>query len=400
MNPSFEIARWIAAYLSKSLSSEEQKQLNLWRQASPAHEELFQKLCSEHSLLRYAEQRSWFDEAKGWHKLEQRIYRQRSRQRFISRASNVAAILLLPLLWSVLSFHFSAPSPTPHDQQLSSSASITPGSAKALLTLEDGCTLRLDTTTDTLLIQASSTTLSLDSAQLTYRHTAQALEAATSKRWNSLQTPQGGEYRLMLSDGTRVYLNAMSTLRFPVVFDDDNRTVELTGEAYFEVSQNGTPFVVKTQQMEVEVMGTSFNLSAYPDETAHTTLVEGRVRVSAPGAGSRLLLPSQQAMLPIGGGRLQVKRVDTDCYTAWTKGKILFKDERLDQMMKQLARWYGMEVRFSDPNLKSLRFGCHLNRYADITPFVRLLEQTGKVCVKIEGNQIVISSSYLPQRIQ
>lgn len=367
-------------------------QLNRWRQASPAHEELFQKLCSEQQLLRYVEQCNWFNEAKGWLKVEQRIHSQQLRLRWVNRVANVAAALLLPLLWSALFMHLTDSSPIPHDRQLQSSTTITPGSAQALLTLEDGQTLKLGAATDTLLTQAASTTLRLDSAQLIYRHTARTSQATSSMTWNSIQTPRGGEYRLMLSDGTRVYLNALSTLRFPVAFDGGHRIVELSGEAYFEVSRNECPFVVKTRQMEVEVMGTSFNLSAYPDETVHTTLVEGSVKVSAPGAGSRLLLPSEQASLPTTGDRWRVKRVDTDCYTAWTRGKILFKDERLDELMKQLARWYGVEICFTDPSLQSLRFGCYLNRYADITPFISLLEQTGKVRVKIEGHRIIISS--------
>ncbi len=396
--PPFEIARWIAGYLSKSLDPEEQAKLDHWRQASPAHEALFQKLCNEQRLLRYTEQRSWFDEAKGWQQLQGRIHKQQRRQRLLHQIANVAAALLLPLLWSALSPQLHSPTPIPVAHPPVVHSSITPGSAQALLTLEDGRTLPLNSSTDTLLTQASSTTIRLDSAQLTYKHTAHATQVQLPTAWNSIQTPKGGEYRLTLSDGTRVYLNAMSTLRFPVAFDEDTRTVELSGEAYFEVSHSGHPFVVKTQLMEVEVMGTAFNLSAYPDEMSHTTLVTGSVKVSAPKAGTRLLLPSQQASLSPNGGTLKIKRVDTDCFTAWTQGKILFKDERLDEMMKQLSRWYDMEVRFTDPSLEALRFGCHLNRYADITPFVGLLEQTGKVSVKIEGHQILIAPPTTPPK--
>ena len=398
INPPFEIARWIAGYLSKSLSQEEQAQLDRWRQAAPANEALFQKLCDEQRLLRYAEQRSWFDEAKGWQLLQHRIHKQQRRRRLLNQIANVAAVLLLPLLWSALSPHLPSPIPIPPANPHLAHSSITPGSAQALLTLEDGRTLTLNSRTDTLLTQASSTTIRLDSAQLTYQHTAHGTDSQHPRAWNSMQTPQGGEYRLTLSDGTRVYLNAMSSLRFPVEFGDGVRSVELSGEAFFEVKHSGQPFVVKTRLMEVEVMGTAFNLSAYPDETAHTTLVTGSVKVSSPKAGSRLLLPSQQASLSPNGGPLKVKQVDTDCFTAWTKGKILFKDERLDEMMKQLSRWYNMEVRFADPLLRTLRFGCHLNRYADITPFVGLLEQTGKVSVKMEGHQILIAPPTTPTK--
>lgn len=421
MTSHFEIARWIAAHLSRSLGSKEQIQLDRWRKESSAHEELFQRLCNEQRLLHYAEQRSWFDEAEGWKRLQQQLQQQSPQQpqyqqllnpqqqrrqrhlRLFSRVANVAAVLLLPLLWSALTTYFQAPVSTPLPEQLTTHIPITPGSSKALLILEDGSTLPLSATTDTLLTQATSITLRLDSAQLTYQHAALDAEAPSSEtaltntilyspHWNSIQTPQGGEYRLTLSDGTRVYLNAMSTLRFPVEFSGGQRVVELSGEAYFEVMHSGTPFIVRTPRMEVEVMGTAFNLSAYPDEVTSTTLVNGQVKVSASGVGSRLLVPSQQASLTPGEDRLCVKQVDTDCFTAWTKGKILFKDERLDVMMKQLSRWYDMEVNFAEPSLKALRFGCHLNRYHDITPFLRLLEQTGKVSIKVDGHRLTIST--------
>ncbi len=397
MTPQFETARWIAAYLSNSLNSDEQMQLDRWRKASPAHEELFQRLCSEQRLLRYAEQRSWFDEAKGWQQLQQRLHRKQRIRLLISRVANVAAVLLLPLLWSALTPHLPAPAGTSGSEQPVLHTTISPGSSRALLTLEDGSTVALSATTDTLLTQAATTTLRLDSAQLTYQHAALPT-TSQPMAWNSIQTPQGGEYRLTLSDGTRVYLNAMSSLRFPVEFNGTQRTVELAGEAYFEVSHNGKPFIVKTQEMDVEVMGTSFNLSAYPDETTHTTLVSGRVKVSAPGAGSCLLAPSQQALLAPDKRELRVTQVDTDCFTAWTKGKILFKDERLDEMMKQLCRWYDMEVSFAEPQLKTLRFGCHLNRYHDITPFLSLLEQTGKVSIQTNGRRLIIAPPASPPK--
>lgn len=156
--PPFEIARWIAGYLGKSLDPEEQAKLDHWRQASPAHEALFQKLCNEQRLLRYTEQRSWFDEAKGWQQLQGRIHKQQRRQRLLHQIANVAAALLLPLLWSALSPQLHSPTPIPVAHPPVVHSSITPGSAQALLTLEDGRTLPLNSSTDTLLKQASSTT--------------------------------------------------------------------------------------------------------------------------------------------------------------------------------------------------------------------------------------------------
>ena len=140
--------------------------------------------------------------------------------------------------------------------------------------------------------------------------------------------------------------------------------------------------------MQVEVLGTTFNISAYPNEEYQTTLVNGSVKVSAEKGESLILKPSQQATIALGSNSIQVRTVDTSFYTSWVKGKIYFKDQRLEDIMKTLSRWYDMNVVYENEGLKNIRFGCNLNRYEEITPFVKLLEKTEEVHVKIEGNTI------------
>lgn len=217
---------------------------------------------------------------------------------------------------------------------------------------------------------------------------AQTTSVQVKPVYNKVEIPRGGEYALVLSDGTKVHLNSMSSLRFPVAFTADKREVELQGEAYFEVSKTGQPFIVNVNGMQVEVLGTTFNISAYPNEEYQTTLVTGSVRVSAEKGESLVLKPSQQATIVSGGNSIQVRTVDTSFYTSWVKGKINFKDQRLEDIMKILSRWYDMNVVYENEGLKNIRFGCNLNRYEEITPFVKLLEQTEEVHVKIEGNTI------------
>ena len=206
--------------------------------------------------------------------------------------------------------------------------------------------------------------------------------------YNKVETPHGGEYALLLSDGTKVHLNAMSSLRFPVTFDKGVREVKLQGEAFFEVSKTGQPFIVNINGMQVEVLGTTFNISAYPHEEYQTTLVNGSVKINTESGESRILKPSQQASFTPGNNSIQVRTVDTEFYTSWVKGKIHFKDQRLEDIMKTLSRWYDMKVIYADEKTKNIRFGCNVNRYAEITPFVQLLEQTEKVHVKIKDNTI------------
>ena len=201
-------------------------------------------------------------------------------------------------------------------------------------------------------------------------------------------TTAGQRAQFVLPDGSKVWLNASTQLAYKSSLWSRERQVNLTGEAYFEVSKNGQPFIVNANGMQVEVLGTAFNISAYPNEEYQTTLVNGSVKVSAEKGESLILKPSQQATIALGSNSIQVRTVDTSFYTSWVKGKINFKDQRLEDIMKTLSRWYDMNVVYENEKLKNIRFGCNLNRYEEITPFVKLLEKTEEVHVKIEGNTI------------
>ena len=237
------------------------------------------------------------------------------------------------------------------------------------------------------LQELEGTHIKVDSTTLNYQ-VAQTASQKEKPIYNKVEIPRGGEYALVLSDGTKVHLNSMSSLRFPVTFGAGARVVELEGEAYFEVSKTGQPFLVNTKGVQVEVLGTTFNISAYPDEEYQATLVNGSVKVNAEKIGSLILKPSQQATLSVGSNSMQVRTVDTSFYTSWVEGKIHFKDQRLEDIMKTLSRWYDMEVVYQNERIKDFRFGCHLDRYEEIAPFVRLLEKTEKVHAKINGKTI------------
>ena len=194
---------------------------------------------------------------------------------------------------------------------------------------------------------------------------------------------------MLLPDGTKVWLNQSSVLKYPRAFEGKERHVYLDGEAYFEVNKTGHPFIVSTQGMQIEVLGTTFNISAYPGEEYQATLVSGSVKVDTGEGQSLVLKPSQQASLIPGSGNIQVRTVDTAFYTSWVKGKINFKDQRLEDIMRILSRWYNIEVDYSDEALKNLRFGCYVNRYEEIAPFLELLEATENIHVKINGKTII-----------
>lgn len=381
----FHIANIIVRYLSGEITPKENTLLENWRKEEPGHEALFQKICSEENLKKNVEKSVLFNIATGWMEVEKRIRRNNNRERTI-RILRYAAAVLVPVFFVGISLKYTSHDYFP-DQSVLLAQPILPGAAKAILTLDNGETINLDKETANVLQKIGGTNIQIDSTTLNYQ-LAQSASTQLEVVYNKVEIPRGGEYALVLSDGTKVHLNSMSSLRFPVAFTAGKREVELQGEAYFEVSKTGHPFIVNANGMQVEVLGTTFNISAYPDEEYQTTLVNGSVKVSAEKGESLILKPSQQATIASSSNSIQVRTVDTSFYTSWVKGKINFKDQRLEDIMKTLSRWYDMKVIYESERIKNIRFGCNLNRYEEITPFVELLEKTEEVHAKIEGNTI------------
>ncbi|WP_455666055.1 FecR family protein [Phocaeicola sp.] len=379
----FHIANLIAQYISGEITEEQTAELTSWRKESSAHEILFQKICDEENLKQHIRQSTSFNPTSGWAEVEKRIRKDKNKSRYIKILS-YAAVIMLPIIFVGISMKFK--SPFPHEQILVAQ-SILPGESKAILTLDNGKTINLDKKASDLLEQIDGTNIQVDSTMLNYQ-LAQKSTKEKEPIYNKVETPRGGEYALLLSDGTKVHLNAMSSLRFPVTFAKGTREVELEGEAFFEVSKTGEPFIVNMNGMQVEVLGTTFNISAYPNEEYQTTLVTGSVKVNTETGESCILKPSQQASVTLGNNSIQVRTVDAEFYTSWVKGKIHFKDQRLEDIMKTLSRWYDMEVIYANEKIKDIRFGCNVDRYTEITPFVRLLERTEKVHVKVNGKTI------------
>lgn len=386
INADFRMARLISGYLSGSLTPEERARLDEWRKESPEHESLFRRICDETYREQHEARMQEYPPEAGWKEVERRIKRMNFRRKCLA-VLRYAAILATPVVVGMLAYRSVPQAPSADSRLAVVVQAIMPGEAKAILTLDDGETLLLDKHTGRQQARLTGGQVQVDSTTLSYQAVRHKREQAVPA-YNKVEIPQGGEYTLVLNDGTRVHLNSLSSLRFPVAFGAGRREVELTGEAYFEVSKSGQPFVVHTRGMRIEVLGTVFNVSAYPDEEYRTTLVSGSVKVKAEGGESLVLKPSQQALWVPGGGGMQVRTVETAFYTSWVKGKINFKDRRLEDIMKTLARWYNIEVNYADESLKDKRFGCYVNRYEEIAPFLELLEATGNVRAGIQGKTI------------
>ncbi len=383
---SFDIARLFAGFLADNLTEEQQQVLEAWKSASPENLALFDKVCREKNIRELNRMAEQYDRTRAWQKIEKNF--QPAKKKSLRRCMAWAAVLVLPLC--VGYFLMYRETSGQGDSEQWTTAGL-PGSSRAILTMADGSVVKLDGARNLEWREKDGTKICKDSARLTYRETGKALLQGQAMVYNKLEVPRRGEYSLLLSDGTVVYLNAMSSLHYPVRFTGDIREVELSGEAYFEVKKDlSRPFVVRTQGMRVQVLGTQFNISAYPEDAAvKTTLVEGSVQV-VPEQGNRaiVLKPSWQAVFCKTSGALEAREVNVAEYIAWKNGKFDFRDWRLEDVMNYLSRWYDIEVFYQEEDLKDLRFGCYIDRYSEIGPILELLEKTGKIKVSMEGKLV------------
>lgn len=262
-----------------------------------------------------------------------------------------------------------------------------PGGNRAVLTLADGSVIELDSAGNGKLAQQGGTQIiKKTNGQLLYKSSGDSTAAVA---YNVLQTPRGGQYNITLPDGSKVWLNAASSLRYPVVFRGNERRVEISGEAYFEVAKDPSrPFKVQVNQMEVEVLGTHFNINAYTDEEAiRTTLLEGRVKLIT-GGENKYLQPGQQAQLKPAGEMKIVNDADLEETVAWKEGNFQFEGSDIKSVMRQLARWYDLDVSYKGSISK--HFIGSISRSVKLSQVLSMLQQTGEVKFITEGKKIIV----------
>lgn len=272
---------------------------------------------------------------------------------------------------------------------------IAPGGNKALLTLNDGSVIILDSATNgTISTQGNIEVKKLDNGLLTYTINGRTITEHDEAFYNTIITPRGGQYQVTLSDGTKVWLNAASSIRFPVLFTGKERKVVVTGETYFEVAHNAAmPFKVKVVNAEVEVLGTHFNINAYDDEAAiKTTLLEGKVKVATPSQGERaqakFLSPGQQSSVSKTGSIQVLNNADTEEAVAWKNGRFQFKSADLKTIFRQVSRWYDVDVEYR--GAVDLHFSGQLTRSDNVSKVFEKLKLTGEVNFRIEGRKIIV----------
>ncbi|WP_343702862.1 FecR domain-containing protein [Chitinophaga sp.] len=316
------------------------------------------------------------------------VQRPPAKRRNLFTVGKVAAAAAIVLLLAGAAYRWwlppdAQPPAPPTAQQLP--GDVAPGGNKATLTLADGSTLTLDSAGHRV-INSQDTRITQQNGQLLYGEDA----ATPALQYHKLSTPRGGQFKVTLPDGTRVWLNSASSLRYPTAFTGKERTVELEGQGYFEVAQNAAqPFKVMVQGMEVQVLGTHFDVMAYGDEaTINTTLLQGAVKVKA-GENVRLLQPEQEAVLDRQSRRVTVQQADVKKVMAWKNGLFVFNNMALPAILREVARWYDVDIVYQATPSSEL-YGGGISRNLHLSNVLHLLEASGYNHFRIEGKKIVV----------
>ncbi len=387
MKEAFEIARIIQKSLKGKLSESEEKLLSDWRKVSEENEHAFQRMISEDFYTVGMEKLETYDYRVAYGRFLQKKYQRRRKRRFLISMARVAAVAL-PFVMAVV-LYVGLNREEEQTLRPSLASNILPGTSKAVLTLANGQMIPLGKETTDSTIITDGTQISASGSGITYVGGGES-DAVV---YNKLEIPRGGEFCLTLSDGTRAWLNSETSIQYPVVFGAKERRVFIQGEAYFEVAKDAKkPFTVQFMSSSVTVLGTSFNIRAYPEEKqSQTTLAEGSVRIYSPGS-SMLLKPGEQAEVNALSGEMVKKEVEVKTFTSWKDGRFVFEQEPLENIMRTLERWYDIRVIFRDEGAKRISLSGNLKRYGDFSQVMNMLQMTGDVRFELHGNDVYITT--------
>lgn len=385
------IAQLIFLHIQGRADEMQEKELAEWRNASPGHEALFQRMQSdehvERSITRFVKTEKEME--AGWLLLQKGLNVRRGKKsiKTIKWFRYVAVIAVILSVGGIVSYYFGAREKHLDVQVMAKNELLQPGS-RAILILPDGCKVDLKNKDSRTMLMQEKFPLSVDEGSLSYGNVQ---PGDTTVEYHTLKVPRGGEYVLVLSDSTEIYLNADTWLKYPVSFQGKERRVYLSGEAYFKVKRNeNRPFIVEMPQLEVEVLGTTFGMRAYEDENdIQTTLESGKVVVRAAGQ-SENLVPDKQALFNKTTGKIKVRDVNVDLYLAWAKGRLMYDNCPLEKILSDLGRWYAFDVLYSQDELRSYKFSLNMKKHEAFTQVLELIEKTGDVQFDIKGKTVVV----------
>ena len=366
----FQISELIGKERFGTLSEEENEVLEEWRRQSAEHETLYQKLQDTRYLSESVARLSGIDTRQPLLHMQRQIagFTRRRQVLRLRQIGGVAALFLILLGSFWLVHRQSSLRQPPVDRP------ILAGGPRAVLHLGNGELIHLDTLQQTIT-QGEVRISKTDDRKLSYDSRQEKNEKSGKVVYNEIEIPRGGEFDLVLADGTQVWLNAESRLRYPVEFSGKERKVVLEGEAYFQVKKNPSlPFRVEIRNQVIEVLG---------------TLVNGKVKVATTGR-DMTLLPGEQCVLDTGDGSMIRQQVDVDKIISWKKGKFILEEQTLEQIMQKLARWYDITVFYQNPALKNKVFKGSVPRYAELQQVLNILEKTGEVQFHIQNRTVIV----------
>lgn len=372
--------------INHTLTEKEEIFLSQWLNENPSHQLYFDK------ATRYYQEGSVFngnntETDKAWNALKNNgLKGGYNKSRWIASISAAVVAFFMIATFLLHPEKFSTDPLSANKTKI-----IKPGTNQALLTLDNGSVHDL-TTSKNLLLTDGGAEIKSQGSKLEYTKTSRSEQEI---RYNTLSIPRGGEFFLQLADGTKVWLNSETVLRYPVQFTGKERKVELTGEAFFEVARNEkVPFLVESGDQTIKVLGTEFNISSYnEDQVMKTTLVKGSVEVfikNQPGIKQKLK-PNEQSTINKADHQISKQTVDPYQYVAWKEGRFVFQDQNLGEIMKTLSKWYNVNVVFNNEELKKIRFTGNLARYSDFGKVLGKIQKTNEVKFIIEDNQITIN---------
>ena len=365
------------------LTADERQMLEEWRQEEESHEQLYRRLAEPGALRRH------FDELAAVDTERALAYNRKLLQRYALRRvvrwslPYAAVVAIVAGVWLLFPRTESQPRVTETIEK------IEPGIRRAELVLADGSAVELlPDMQKTLESEQEKVVIAGNTVDYTGSD-----ENSMPVSQHLIRTPCGGEYSLTLADGTKVWLNAMSELKYPTRFNGNTRCVELKGEAFFEVKPDAQrPFYVKIDNYEVKVLGTSFNVKAYDDDDSWaTTLCIGKVEMTDVHTRESIeLLPGRQAVCDRQTGNVEVKEVDILPYVTWKEGHFLFKNQSLEKIMDVMARWYDVSVEFQDESIRNLHFTGDIKRHANFSIILKALTSSVNVNYKLNGRELIL----------
>ena len=384
-----DIHELILAYLREDISEEEMSRLRVWLDENERHQRLLEELWDKDVLQREIGEYASFDTSRRWEQLKEVMEKPVRKGRSLLKVWGAVAAVVVAFVGGLIYWQM-AGSSQPETKQVAV-VRIEQGGTRAVLITGTGKHVVLQGLKDTCLNITGMETLNIgEDGSLKY-----SLSALSSMpEWHTLRIPKGGEYKIVLDDGTEIWLNSASELKYPAHFVGNERRVQLTGEAYFQVARNeAVPFIVETRDMDVKVLGTSFNVRDYQDENfLETTLVNGKVAFEREGNYS-YLKPGEQLRLNKEDGKTTVETVDVLLYCSWKDGRFVFEKQRLEVIMNTIARWYNINVFYESSSVKDILFTGNIKRYSDLEQVVNMLKLINKIDIEIKDRNVFVRSN-------